>query len=143
MIKVPLETEYPCLKDNLVFTYFHLAGVAPALTNALLKAGTSAVAYETVEDDLGRLPLLAPMSAVAGNMAANVGGYYLAKFNGGKGMQLGQVMGLSFGKAMVIGNDVVGQHAARVLQSMGAKVLIFGRGIQSFNTMQFADPNTL
>ncbi|MCK5668867.1 MAG: alanine dehydrogenase, partial [Gammaproteobacteria bacterium] len=111
-IKEPLEQEYQFLKGNILFTYFHLAGVPAALTDALIKAGTSAIAYETVEDDQGRLPLLAPMSAVAGNVAANVGGYYLAKFNGGKGIQLGSVMGKRNGKVMVIGSGIVGQHAA-------------------------------
>jgi len=69
-IKEPLEQEYQYLKENLLFTYFHLAGVPATLTDALIKAGTSAIAYETVEDDQERLPLLAPMSAVAGNVAA-------------------------------------------------------------------------
>ena len=142
-IKEPLETEYQYLKDNILFTYLHLAGVPPSLTDALLKAGTTAIAYETVENEKGKLPLLAPMSAVAGNIAANVGGYYLAKFNGGKGMQLGKVMGTHFGKAMVIGNGIVGQHAAHVLQCMGTRVFIFGRGRSSFDAMQYADPTSM
>jgi alanine dehydrogenase len=142
-IKEPLEPEYPYLSDNILFTYLHLAGVPPSLTDVLLEAGTTAVAYETVQDDQGKLPLLAPMSAVAGNMAANVGGYYLAKFNGGKGMQLGRVMGNQFGKVVVIGNGIVGQHSAHVLQSMGAKVVMLGRGRESFDAMQFADPATM
>ena len=142
-IKEPLEPEYSYLSDNILFTYLHLAGVAPSLTDALLNAGTTAIAYETVEDERGKLPLLAPMSAVAGNMAANVGGYYLAKFNGGKGMQLGRVMGKQFGKAVIIGNGTVGQHSAHVLQSMGTKVVMLGRGRESFNAMKFADPATM
>ncbi len=142
-IKEPLQAEYQYLKDNILFTYLHLAGVDPSLTDALLNAGTLAVAYETVEDENGNLPLLAPMSAVAGNIAANVGGYYLAKSNGGKGMQLGRVMGKSYGKAMVIGNGVVGQHAAHVLQSMGARVLMYCRDQESFDAMSFADPASL
>ena len=139
-IKEPLAEEYPYLKDNLLFTYFHLAGVTVTLTDALIKAKTSAIAYETVEDDLGYLPLLAPMSAVAGNVAANVGAYYLANFNGGKGVQLGRVMGERHGKVMVIGSGIVGQHAAHTLESMGAKVYVFDRDRASFETMQFADP---
>ncbi len=142
-IKEPLQQEYPYLKDNLLFTYFHLAGVPVALTDALIKAGTSAIAYETVEDAQGRLPLLAPMSAVAGNIAANVGAYYLAKFNGGKGVQLGRVLGERHGKVMVIGNGIVGQHAAHTLASMGANVFVFGRKRSSFETMEFADPASL
>lgn len=139
-IKEPLQQEYQFLKGNILFTYFHLAGVPVALTDALIKAGTSAIAYETVEDDQGHLPLLAPMSAVAGNIAANAGGYYLAKFNGGKGVQLGSVMGKRNGKVMVIGSGIVGQHAAHTLQSMGANVYVFGRKRSSFEAMQYASP---
>ena len=142
-IKEPLEQEYQFLKDNLLFTYFHLAGVPATLTDALIKAGTSAIAYETVEDDQGRLLLLAPMSAVAGNVAANVGVYYLAKFNGGKGVQLGSVMGERHGKVMVIGSGIVGQHAAHTLESMGAEVLVFGRKLSSFEAMQYANPDKM
>jgi alanine dehydrogenase len=142
-IKEPLEQEYQFLKGNILFTYFHLAGVPAALTDALIKAGTSAIAYETVEDDQGRLPLLAPMSAVAGNVAANVGGYYLAKFNGGKGVQLGSVMGKRNGKVMVIGSGIVGQHAAHTLNSMGASVYVFGRKRSSFEAMQYASPENM
>lgn len=142
-IKEPLEQEYQFLKDNLLFTYFHLAGVPATLTDALIKAGTSAIAYETVEDDRGRLLLLAPMSAVAGNVAANVGVYYLAKFNGGKGVQLGSVMGERHGKVMVIGSGIVGQHAAHTLESMGAEVLVFGRKRSSFEVMQYANPDSM
>lgn len=139
-IKEPLESEYPLLKANILFTYLHLAGVAPALTGRLLEAGTTAIAYETVENRQGRLPLLAPMSAVAGNIAANVGGYYLANFNGGRGMQLGSVMGERHGKVMVIGNGIVGQHAAHTLESMGANVYMFCETRESFDAMQFARP---
>jgi len=142
-IKEPMEQEYKFLKGNILFTYFHLAGVPVALTDALIKAGTSAIAYETVEDDQGRLPLLAPMSAVAGNVAANVGGYYLAKFNGGKGVQLGSVMGKRNGKVMVIGNGIVGQHASHTLESMGADVYVFGRKLSSFEAMQYAAPENM
>jgi alanine dehydrogenase len=83
-VKEPLAQEYPYLQGQMVFTYFHLAGVTPALTGALLASETTAIAYETVEDDRGSLPLLAPMSAVAGNMAVTMGNYYLARFNNGK-----------------------------------------------------------
>jgi len=142
-IKEPLEQEYQYLKENILFTYFHLAGVPVALTDALIKAKTSAIAYETVENDQGRLPLLAPMSAIAGNIAANVGGYYLAKFNGGKGVQLGSVMGERHGKVMVIGSGNVGQHAAHTLESMGAEVLVFARKLSSFEAMQYASPENM
>ncbi|MBV1928651.1 MAG: alanine dehydrogenase, partial [Gammaproteobacteria bacterium] len=85
-VKEPMTSEYRYLKQQIVFTYFHLAGVAPSLTEALLTSHTSAIAYETVEDAGGGLPLLAPMSAVAGSMAVTIGNNYLARFNGGKGM---------------------------------------------------------
>jgi len=126
-VKEPLPAEYAFLHDQIVFTYFHLAGVAPRLTEALLERHTTAVAYETVEDGQGRLPLLAPMSGVAGNMAVTMGSYYLAQPNGGKGMLLGDVLDRSYGKVVIIGDGVVGRHAARAASGMGAEVLIFGR----------------
>ncbi len=126
-VKEPLPQEYPRLRDNILFTYLHLAGVRPDLTDALMASGTTGIAYETVEDELGRLPLLAPMSAIAGNMAALVGSYYLAKFNGGRGVQLGSVLGDQHGDVMVIGAGVVGQHAAMTAAAMGARVTIYGR----------------
>jgi alanine dehydrogenase len=126
-VKEPMPQEYPRLRDNILFTYLHLAGVRPDLTDALLSAGTAGIAYETVEDEQGRLPLLAPMSAIAGNMAALVGSYYLAKFNGGRGVQLGSVLGDQHGDVMVIGAGVVGQHAAMTAAAMGARVTIYGR----------------
>jgi len=127
-VKEPLEQEYPYLNDNILFTYFHLAGVPKALTEALLAAKTSAIAYDTVEDEDGKLPLLAPMSAVAGNMSCAIGAYYLAMFNGGKGVQLGTVLGERHGKVMVIGDGVVGMHAALTAGALGANVWLFGLG---------------
>jgi alanine dehydrogenase len=126
-VKEPLESEYEHLRDQIVFTYFHLAGVARTLTESLLAAGTTAIAYETVEDEQGRLPLLAPMSAVAGNMAVTMGNYYLARFNGGKGMLLSRIFDERYGKVVVIGDGVVGRHSARVANAMGAQVFVVGR----------------
>jgi alanine dehydrogenase len=126
-VKEPLAVEYPYLKRQILFTYFHLAGVTTTLTDALLQQQTTAVAYETVEDAQGRLPLLAPMSAVAGNMAITIGNYYLAKFNHGKGIQLGTVLGTPYGKVVIIGDGVVGQHAARAATGLGARVFLAGR----------------
>jgi alanine dehydrogenase len=125
-VKEPEPSEYPYLRDQIVFTFFHLAGVPRSLTEVLLERGTTAVAYETLEDAEGRLPILAPMSAVAGNMAALVGAYYLAKFNGGRGVQLGQVLGERHGKVVVIGDGVVGCHAARSAYGLGAEVWVGG-----------------
>ena len=125
-IKEPLEEEYGLLRDQIVFTYFHLAGVPEALTDILLDRGTTAVAYETVRDQAGRLPLLAPMSGVAGIMSITIGTYYLAKFNGGKGTLPGRVLGSRHGKVVVIGDGVVGCHAARAAAGVGAEVVLFG-----------------
>jgi alanine dehydrogenase len=125
-VKEPLVGEYGYLRGQIVFTYFHLASVDPALTTALLASNTTAVAYETVEDDRGRLPLLAPMSAVAGTMAPIVGSYYLAKFNRGRGTLLGELLGKRYGKVTIAGDGVVGRHAARVAAAMGAQVVVLG-----------------
>jgi alanine dehydrogenase len=125
-VKEPLESEYPYLDGQIIFTYFHLAGVTPSLTLELLKKNVTAIAYETLEDEQGRLPLLAPMSAVAGNMATLMGGYYLAEFNQGRGVQLGTVLGKRHGKVVIIGDGVVGQHAAQVAMGMGANVFVAG-----------------
>lgn len=126
-VKEPLEPEYCYLNGQIVFTYFHLAGLSNALTEALLDSRTTAVAYETIEDEKGHLPLLAPMSAVAGSMAPIIGSYYLAKFNDGRGILLGEVLGQQYGKVIVIGDGVVGRHAARVASAMGTRVVVFGR----------------
>ncbi|TAK63958.1 alanine dehydrogenase [Methylobacter sp.] len=125
-VKEPLESEYQYLEQQIIFTFFHLAGVTPSLTQELLKKGTTAIAYETLEDEQGRLPLLAPMSAIAGNMATLMGSYYLAEFNQGSGVQLGKVLGKRHGKVVIIGDGVVGQHAAQVAMGMGANVFISG-----------------
>ncbi|PPD29970.1 MAG: alanine dehydrogenase [Methylomonas sp.] len=125
-VKEPIEPEYSRLKQQIIFTYFHLAGVPRALTESLLGEGTTAVAYETLEDASGRLPLLAPMSAIAGNMSAQMGCHYLAKCNGGKGVMLGSVLGKRHGKVLVIGDGVVGSHAARTAFGLGANVVVAG-----------------
>ena len=126
-VKEPLEQEYPYLGQQMVFSYFHLAGVSRALTEVLLENRTTAIAYETVEDDQGKLPLLAPMSAVAGNMAITMGNYYLAHFNHGKGMLLSRVFTERYGKVVVVGDGVVGRHGARAAAAIGANIYIAGR----------------
>jgi alanine dehydrogenase len=126
-VKEPLGPEYPYLRAQIVFTYFHLAGVPRALTETLLREGTTAIAYETVEDTQGKLPLLAPMSAVAGTMSVTMGNYYLAGFNRGKGTLLGTLLGERHGKVLIIGDGVVGRHAAKAADGMGAQVIIFGK----------------
>lgn len=125
-VKEPLPSEYQYLQQQTVFTFFHLAGVDPLLTDVLLECGTTAVAYELVEDEQGHLPILVPMSAIAGNMAALMGAYYLAEFNGGKGVQLGLIGTSKHGHVLVVGDGVVGVHAARVASAMGAEVFVAG-----------------
>ena len=125
-VKEPLESEYPQLRQQILFTYLHLAGVDPGLTEALLRAGTTAIAYESITDSAGRLPLLLPMSAVAGSMAPIMGCYHLARYTGGRGVLLANILGNRIGKVLVIGDGVVGQNAARVAAAMGARVLLFG-----------------
>ena len=127
-VKEPLENEYRFLNEkSILFTYLHLAGVDKSLTIELLNKKTTSIAYETVEDKYHRLPLLAPMSAVAGNMAVQIGAYYLAKFNNGKGMMLGEVLGHFYGKVVIIGDGVVGRHSAKTAYGIGANVYLFGR----------------
>ncbi len=135
-VKEPLAAEYSQLASQVVFTYFHLAGADPALTDTLLARGTTAIAYETVTDGSGKLPLLAPMSAIAGDMAVVVGNYYLARGNGGKGMMLAWVLGERFGKAVIIGDGVVGRHAAQVAAGMGAEVTVIGLDPQHGRELQ-------
>ena len=126
-VKEPLASEYHYLQAQVLFTYFHLAGAPITLTNTLLRRQTTAIAYETVEDAQGRLPLLAPMSAIAGNMAITIGSYYLAKTNHGKGVQLGTVLGTRYGTVVILGDGVVGRHAATAAHAMGAQVFLGGR----------------
>lgn len=136
-VKEPLESEYKFLKENqILFTYLHLAGGTKTLTEALMKSGTTGIAYETVEDARGKLPLLAPMSAVAGNMSVTMGSYYLARFNNGRGTQLGSVMGKKQGKVVVLGDGVVGKHAASTAHGMGCDVYMFTRHEDRFESLK-------
>jgi alanine dehydrogenase len=125
-VKEPLPVEYGYLRGQMLFTYLHLAGVEPALTAALLDSRTTGIGYETVRDASGHLPLLAPMSAIAGNMAVAVGAWYLAKPHGGIGVQLGRVLGEGHGRVLVIGDGVVGSHAAASAAALGAEVIVYG-----------------
>ena len=135
-VKEPIESEYPYLKQQILFTYLHLAAAPMGLLETLLAEKTTAIAYETLEDKKGFLPLLAPMSAVAGNMATLVGSYYLAGFNGGKGIQLGTVLGEKFGHVLIIGDGIVAQHAAKVALGMGASVSMATRHIERKQQLQ-------
>jgi alanine dehydrogenase len=119
----------------VLFTYLHLAP-DPAQTKDLLASGVTAIAYETVTDDRGGLPLLAPMSEVAGRLAPQVGAWTLQKANGGRGVLLGGVPGVMPAKVLVIGGGVVGTHAAKIAAGMGADVTVLDRSI---NRLRYLD----
>src|SRR5262249_7171900 len=122
--KEPIAAEYGRLHgDQILFTYLHLAAV-PELTHVLRKADTIALAYETVQRPDGSLPLLAPMSEVAGRLAVQEGAFYLAKAHGGRGILLAGVPGVPPGNVAVLGAGTVGVHAARIPLGLGADVSI-------------------
>jgi alanine dehydrogenase len=128
-VKEPLSEEYGRLRDDLVlFTYLHLAA-NDELTGALVDSGAACVAYETVETDNRALPLLAPMSEIAGRIAAQAGAYFLEKPLGGRGLLLGGVPGVAPGKVIVIGGGIVGYNAAVIAIGLGASVTILERSI--------------
>jgi alanine dehydrogenase len=123
-VKEPIEKEYPLFREGLVlFTYLHLAPV-PDLTNKLLDSKVIGIAYETVRDRLHTLPLLTPMSEVAGRMSVQVGAAYLEREHGGRGILLGGVPGVAPANVTVIGGGVVGTNAAKIALGMGAKVTL-------------------
>ncbi|HEY1797214.1 MAG TPA: alanine dehydrogenase [Stellaceae bacterium] len=129
-VKEPQPQEIALLRDEqIVFTYFHLAADR-ALTEALLRSGCVAIAYETVTDSRGGLPLLAPMSEVAGRMAVQVGAHCLEKEQGGKGILLGGVPGVAAAKVVILGGGVSGTNAARVAMGMEAHVTVIDRSLQ-------------
>jgi alanine dehydrogenase len=123
-VKEPVEKEYRHFREDLVlFTYLHLAPL-PALTDALLSNKVTGIAYETVRDRAGTLPLLTPMSEVAGRMSVQVGAAYLEKEHGGRGVLLGGVPGVQPGNVVVIGGGIVGTNAAKIALGMGARVTL-------------------
>jgi alanine dehydrogenase len=128
-VKEPVPPEPSMLREGqLLFTYLHLAPV-PDLTNALMCSGATCVAYETVQLPDGSLPLLAPMSEVAGRLAPLVGSECMAKFRGGQGILLGGVPGVPPATVVIVGGGVVGIHAAKMAVGLGARVIILNRGI--------------
>lgn len=134
-VKEPLPEEIPLLRSGqILFTYLHLAA-SQSLTEGLMNSGATALAYETVELN-HRLPLLEPMSEIAGRMSVLVGGYYLAKHNGGKGVLLGGVPGVLPGKVVVLGGGTSGINAARMAQGLGADVTILDVDVER---MRFLD----
>ncbi|WP_027176609.1 alanine dehydrogenase [Desulfovibrio aminophilus] len=135
-VKEPVSAEYKYLRDDLLlFTYLHLAADRPQ-TDALLKSGTTSVAYETVQKADGSLPLLMPMSEVAGRMATQVGAHYLEKTQGGRGVILGGVPGVPPAFVLILGGGVVGTNAAKVAVGMGARVMIMDL---SHSRLQYLD----
>lgn len=123
-VKEPLPDEFELMREGqVIYTYLHLAA-EPELTKALIDKKVKAVAYETIEDKNGGLPLLMPMSAVAGRMATQVGAYYLQRDHGGKGILLGGVSGVHPGKVTIIGAGIVGTNAAKMAVGLGADVTI-------------------
>lgn len=124
-VKEPLEEEFAFIKkDQIIFTYFHLAS-QPKLTKVLMEKEAVAIAYETVQLDDGSLPLLTPMSEVAGHMATQIGAQYLEKTKGGKGILLSGITGVKPGNVTIIGGGVVGTNAAKRAVGLGANVTIF------------------
>lgn len=128
-VKEPQSGERKMLREGqLLFTYLHLAP-DPEQTNDLLASGATCIAYETVTDDRGGLPLLAPMSEVAGRLAPQVGAWTLQKANGGRGVLMGGVPGVGPARVVVIGGGVVGTHAAKIAAGMGADVTVLDRSL--------------
>lgn len=135
-VKEPQPEEVARLEArHLLFTYLHLAP-APELTRGLCETGATCIAYETVEDRSGRLPLLAPMSEVAGKIATQAGAFMLEKPLGGRGMLLGGVPGVAAGRVMVIGGGVVGINAALIAIGMGAEVYVLDRSIDRLRDVE-------
>ncbi|AMA71876.1 MULTISPECIES: alanine dehydrogenase [Aneurinibacillus] len=123
-VKEPLPEEYPYFREGLVlFTYLHLAP-EPELTKALVEKKVTAIAYETIQLDNGALPLLTPMSEVAGRMAVQIGAQFLEKSHGGKGVLLAGVPGVEAGRVTIVGGGTVGTNAAKIALGMGAKVTL-------------------
>lgn len=123
-VKEPIETEYPYFREGLVlFTYLHLAPL-PDLTSKLLESKVTGIAYETVRDRQGTLPLLMPMSEVAGRMSVQVGASYLERERGGRGILLGGVPGVPPAHVTILGGGVVGTNAARIALGFGAKTTL-------------------
>lgn len=134
-VKEPQPAEFPYLRPELtLFTYLHLAP-DPRQAQALMDSGCTALAYETVTDAVGGLPLLAPMSAVAGRMAVQVGAHWLEKAQGGRGVLLGGVPGVPAAHVVVLGAGVVGSHATRVAVGLGAEVTVLDLSLSKLEAL--------
>ena len=135
-VKEPIASEYGLMKEGqTIYTYFHLAADKP-LTKALLERKIAAIAYETIQTDDGQLPLLKPMSEVAGRMAVQVGAVQLEKEHGGKGILLSGVPGVRRGKVVILGGGVVGTNSAKLATGMGAETVVLD---VSLNRLAYLD----
>jgi alanine dehydrogenase len=135
-VKEPISAEYARLREDLtLFTYLHIAADEP-LTRALVDSGITAIAYETVETERGALPLLAPMSEIAGRLAPQAGAHHLEKPKGGRGLLLGGVAGVAPGRVVVIGGGIVGYNAAVIALGLGAQVTILERSVDRMRHLE-------
>ena len=135
-VKEPQEEEYPLLREGqIVFTYFHFAA-SRKLTEAMLRSKIIAFAYETVQKEDGSLPLLAPMSEIAGKLAPQEGAKYLEKPSGGKGVLLGGVPGVAPGNVLIIGGGTVGENAALIAAGMGADVVLLDINLERLHRLK-------
>ncbi len=140
-VKEPLPAEYDLIrKDQIIFTYLHLAA-AEELTRVLIKSGSIGIAYETIQKDDGSLPLLTPMSEVAGRMAIQQGAKYLEMAHGGHGVLLGGVPGVDPGTVVIIGGGVVGTNAAKMACGLGAKVYILDMNLERLRYLSDVMPS--
>jgi alanine dehydrogenase len=139
-VKEPLKAEFPLLRSGqILFTYLHLAASKP-LTEALLKSGVTGVAYETIQVD-PRLPLLEPMSEIAGRMSVVMGANFLAKYNGGSGVLLGGVPGVLPGRVVIVGGGTSGVNALRMAKGLGADVTILDIDVERLRFLDIAIEN--
>ena len=139
-VKEPLKAEFPLLrKGQILFTYLHLAA-SKSLTEALLKSGVTGVAYETIQVD-HRLPLLEPMSEIAGRMSVVMGANFLAKYNGGSGVLLGGVPGVLPGRVVVLGGGTSGVNALRMAKGLGADATILDVDVERLRFLDIAIEN--
>ena len=142
-VKEPVAPEYPRMRENqLLFTYLHLAPEFE-LTKVMLERKVTGVAYETITDRHGRLPLLTPMSEVAGRMSVQVGATYLEKMNGGRGILLGGVPGVPAANVVIIGGGIVGTEAAKMAVGLGAKVTIIDRNLDRLRQLDDMNSGTV
>ena len=142
-VKEPIESEYPLVKkDQIVFTYFHFASHEP-LTKAMVDSGATCIAYETVENPDGSLPLLIPMSEVAGRMSVQEGAKYLERPSGGRGILLGGVPGVLPAHVVILGGGIVGTQAAKMAAGMGADVTILDINLDRLRYLEDVMPDNI